>query len=475
MQETNGIRRSAVTILSLFAPLFVSQCAQMANAVIDTAMAGGLGTPELGAVCVGSALWTPVFTFVAGLLHGLLVLVARSHGAARREEVLRLGWDGLWAGLALGTAAALCVYACVFDFSWLETDPELREHARRYLLALLPGIPFAGLALSVRFFLEGQSITKPVTVCSIIAIGINATLNYGLMFGQLGMPCLGLAGCGAATAASMVSGFVMLTAYSILSPHLASRRLPVRLCLPSWGTLKMILRIGLPVGIAIGLECHVFAAITYFVSRSGPAAAAAHQTAVSCTMFCLTAPAALSMAASIRISTLRGRNDLEEAFRTAKAVIVLASGLGLLSGLCLSAIPGQVILFFSSDPDVTPLATALIRIAGLFQILMAIQVCLNGILRGLGDTVFPFMATSAVYWMFCLPLGYLLSGMPLPFGSGVYAGALGIAGWWAAFALSLILVTGLLAYRARKQFHPCSAMLDPARLEHERESRAILP
>ena len=76
------------------------------------------------------------------------------------------------------------------------------------------------------------------------------------------------------------------------------------------------------------------------------------------------------------------------------------------------------------------------------------QVCLNGVLRGVGDVTKPFLFTTAAYWLVGIPLGYALSGMPLP--SGLTLGSnFGVVGWWLALTAALFLATLALGLRVR--------------------------
>lgn len=88
-------------------------------------------------------------------------------------------------------------------------------------------------------------------------------------------------------------------------------------------------------------------------------------------------------------------------------------------------------------------------VAAFFQVADSMQVCLSGVLRGVGDVSVPFMLTTISYWVIGLPLGYVLSGMPLPFGV-VLPATYGVVGWWIALTVGLFLATFLLATRTHK-------------------------
>ena len=74
----------------------------------------------------------------------------------------------------------------------------------------------------------------------------------------------------------------------------------------------------------------------------------------------------------------------------------------------------------------------------------------QGILRSAGDTTVPFAVTACSYWLVCIPLGYILSGMPLPWDISVSPHLFGVSGWWYVLTVSITLVAVLLYLRVRK-------------------------
>jgi MATE family multidrug resistance protein len=70
------------------------------------------------------------------------------------------------------------------------------------------------------------------------------------------------------------------------------------------------------------------------------------------------------------------------------------------------------------------------------------------VLRGIGDVSVPFLFTTVAYWFAGIPLGYVLSGMPLPFGV-VSPVQFGVVGWWLALTVALFIATAALGLRAR--------------------------
>lgn len=272
------------------------------------------------------------------------------------------------------------------------------------------------------------------------------------MFGNLGAPALGVQGCGLSSAISMGLLLLMLAFYISFSKHFAARRFMRHIQWPRFQTIKQFFKLGLPVAFGITSEYLVASVITIFISTTTVTAVAAHQVAFSCMMLFFATPAALSMAASIRVGNLWGEKHVAESRDAIKGIMALSVIIGLVFTVLMLAGAPSLAYMFSKDTAVALLAASALRFGAFFQLADSMQVCLNGVLRGVGDTTAPFVITAIVYWLFCLPVGYVLSGMPLPWGLGLSPDLLGIRGWWLSLTISLFIVSFLLARRVRHTF-----------------------
>lgn len=449
------LRCEAPGIFPLFGPILISQYANIANGVIDTAMAARLGTVELGGVAVGVALWMPIYMFVIGVLVSVLVSISQHAGADDHASVRRTAHQGLWLGGLLGVLAAIVIYLLSFRIEWFGATGDLVAPAQEYLRVVILGLPIGGMAVALRFYCEGQGKVMPVTVMVVFMVCWNAFFKYGLMFGNLGMPALGLKGCGLATVLGMAAFFLMIIGYVTLNPVQAAKRLFLGFGLPDRKEIKRLVLIGVPIGLSITSEYLVYSTITFFISTVGAVAVAAHQVAYTCMLFFFSTPGALCLASSIRIGTLNGQKNQEILRRSVLGIITLSGLIGVAYTLLMFFGSARLASVLSTDPAVIVVAVGLIQIAAMFQLSDAIQVCFIGILRGVDDTATPFAITAAMYWLFCLPLGYVLSGMPLPFGLTVPSDVLGIQGWWVALTISLTAVSVILGIRVYHTFWGC--------------------
>lgn len=452
MQLSSALRRHLGSMLLLAGPILVSQYAYLASGMADTVMSGMLGTVFQAGVAVGAAVWVPVQMFVTGVLYGVMILVSQHFGADRQDDIAGTARQGLWLALALGGAASGLLYLLAPHLTLFGVTEDVAQKAEDYLQALAWGLPFSSMAISIRFYCDGQKNVVPATVIALAVVLVNIFLNYGLMFGHFGLPAMDVAGCGLATGISMALSFVLFVVYVQRTPRYAALRLFARLAAPAGRKIGELARVGLPIGIAMVSEFLVLSVIALCISTSGATAIAAHQIAYNFMMILFAIPTSLAMATSIMVGNARGSGST----RAERGVVITSVCTGLVVGGLLTVLmwtcAEPVARLYSHDSAVIVLAGRLLLIAAFFQLVDAVQICLNGSLRGIEDTIVPFLITSGIYWLVALPLGYVLSDMPLPFGLREAFPGYGVAGWWAALVLGISLVALALAVRVRRLF-----------------------
>ena len=229
------------------------------------------------------------------------------------------------------------------------------------------GLPLGGMAVALRFYCEGQGKVLPVTVMAVLMVCWNAFFKYGLMFGNLGMPALGLKGCGLATALGMAAFFLMLLGYVTLNPAQAAKRLFKGFGLPDMGALKRLTIVGAPIGFSITSEYLVYSAITFFISASGAVAVGAHQVAYTCMLLFFATPAALCLASSIRVGALNGQQATDALRQSVTGIMALGALIGAVYTVIMFFGATRLAAALSTDPAVILVAAGLIRIADVFQ------------------------------------------------------------------------------------------------------------
>jgi MATE family multidrug resistance protein len=330
-------------------------------------------------------------------------------------------------------------------FALFNMPASLYDITRRYLYGISFGTPAMALFAVLRCYCEGLGRPLPITVISLLGLLLNAFFNYLLIYGKAGMPALGGAGCGWATAITLWCMLLLMLAHVLTARFFAPVRLLHERSRPRWGAMLRFLRLGLPIGIAVFFEVSVFCVVTIVISPLGDRVVAGHQIAFSVTSLFFMLPLSLALALTIRIGHAYGRRDIAAITLTRSTGLRTTALLAVASGIIITLFRYPITALYTQDNSVRALAADLLLFAAAYQVFDALQVAAAGCLRGLQDTRGPMVLTLVAYWVVALPVGYSL-GLTLLAGR-----ALGPYGLWTGLVAGLAAACVLLNWRLRGQ------------------------
>src|SRR5512139_3646763 len=187
-------------LLHLAWPVLVAQLAMMANAVIDTAMAGRLSAVDLAAVGIAASITATVLMSLISVLLALPPIIAHLYGAGQRAEIGRELQQSVWVSLVLGLVAILLLRNPGPFIALSELQPVVEAKVRAYLDASAWSVPgifalrlFTGLS-------TGIGRPRPVMLFNLMSLALKVPLNAVFMYGLFGAPEMGGPGCAVATA-----------------------------------------------------------------------------------------------------------------------------------------------------------------------------------------------------------------------------------------------------------------------------------
>lgn len=438
-------RQELKALRTLMGPILVTQLAQAGYGFIDTVMAGQISPLDLAAVAIGASVWLPLFLLISGTVMATTPLVAAAHGAGRHAEIPRITHQALWVGLIIGILGMLVLQNISFIFPLLDVPPHLQKPTELYLLGISFGMPAVAIFCVLRFYSEALGHTKPIMVISLLGILLNIPANYVFMYGMWGLPKMGGAGCGWATAVVMTGMMLLLFGYVLWSKRFQHTRLLEGDGKPVTGMMWHIVKLGGPIGIAIFFEVSLFSCVAVLVSPFGELVVAAHQVSLSVTSMLFMVPLSLAISMTIRTGQSYGRHDLAGIKLTRQTGLMATTAIACFSALMIILFRYQITGIYTDDPAVRALAADLLLFAAGYQVFDALQVGAAGCLRGVQDTRSPMIMTLIAYWIIALPVGYGLGMFPLwdnqP--QGAY-------GFWFGLVTGLLVASILLNWRLVK-------------------------
>lgn len=419
-------------LFRLAMPIFIAQLSLSSMSLVDTVMAGNYAKLDLAAVAVAGSIWLPALLFTQACLYALTPIVAQAFGRGDDNEAQRFFHQGLWLGALLGGLVALLVLSILPLLGFMGIDEQLLEISQRYLSWIVIGLPFAGLYQAMRSFVEGYARTKAVMVINISALLANIPLNYIFIFGKLGLPAMGGAGCGVASALVLLAMALMMMAYILMST-LKHKSFVLDWVGLDFSRLCKLIAIGAPIGLSILAEVSIFAVLAIIIAPLGATVVAGHQVALNLSAQTFMLPLSIGSALTIRVGFFLGRNDTQQVKKVIYAGLVMALCASSLTASFMWGLRDTIAAIYTRDIDVQLLAVSLLLFAAIYQFPDAIQVCSAGILRAFKKTTLPMVSVLVAYWVIALPVGICLAF------SDVLLPAMGVKGLW------LGLVVGLTA------------------------------
>ncbi len=438
-------RTEIIASAILAAPIVGGQVLTIVMNVIDTALAGHLGTDVLAAVAMGTQAWVLALLILIGTLLAITPAVAQLDGAGRRDEVGAVFRQGLWLAFGLGVALGIAVHRADTILTLANVAPSIRPAAGEFMRAISWGAPAFAVFYVCKNTSEGLSLTRPTLYFAALGALLLGPLAYGLMYGRWGLPQLGAAGAGAAHATTMwAQALAFLVYLRLRRAHYGSARLFERFEWPRASAIFELLRVGVPMGFSIFMEGSLFVTTALLAGSFGETHGSAHIIAINVGSVAFMIPLGLAMATTVRVGNAVGARDARGVAWAAGAGMALTLGMQLISASVMMFAPRTLIALYTTDLAVAALAARLLWLAGVFQISDGIQVLCNGALRGLKDTVVPAAITLLAYWGVGLSVAWWL---------GVHRGGQ-TPGLWigliAGLSVAALLLTLRFVSRARR-------------------------
>jgi MATE family multidrug resistance protein len=403
---------------------------------VDTMMLGHVGADELAFYAISQPAQMTAFTVGLGLMSGTLVLVAQARGAGREHEIGLVFRVALVFGLAIGFAAALLFSLGETLLTAFGQSGPIAAGGGRVLEVVAYGMPASMGHIVCAMFLEALSRPR---INLIVVWGANLTkvaLNLVLIFGWYSD--LHLGAWGAQLALSIVRWLMFVALFAYIATNPALRRVRVLgQFRGAWPVVGRLLRLGLPSGVAQGLESTAFAALAMFAGILGASALAAYQIALNVNALCYMLASGLATATAVHVGIAVGQRDRSASVASGwsglalwlAASFVLSALLWVYLAEVLGLYTGDALLLASAPPVMTALVFTVIPDGA--------QGVLMGALRGAGDVLWPTALHLVAFWVVTVPLAHHLA----------FARDLGAVGLMWGLVVGLSVATAFLGVR----------------------------
>ena len=437
-------------------PVMLTQFGAAMVGLADSIMVGHYGTADLAAVSFSNAVFFTVMVFSMGALMGVTPLVGHLHGRLEKlmaqgtsDEEMAHKHEQMSSHLANGLVftALMCILSlgflapCIPFLDHFGQEPEVIFRARPYyILIVLSIVPFLLFCFSKQF-LEGLGNTLAAMLITLGCNLLNILLNWVFIFGHWGFAPMGAEGAGWATLISRTLMPVCFLAVMLYRAEWRRYLSAVRICLITRNEVEHMLAIGMPIGLQSFAEAFLFTASFVIIGWINKEALAAHHIANQMADLTFMLALGIGSATTIRISHQLGKGDLHAVRMAGQASVHLCLLMNTIGAAIMIFGRNHIPYIFTDDPEVIPIASSLLIIAGTLQYVDGLQCIGAAMLRGIQDVRVPMRIALFAYLGIALPLGMYLT---------FYAGW-GAKGMWTAFVIALAIPAVLFHIRFHKQ------------------------
>ena len=400
-------------------------------------MVGHFSTSDLAAASFVNSVFNIPILFGMGFSYGLTPLVGQFFGRGDKFRVGGLLRNSLLANFMIGLFLSVAMGIMYLNVHRMGQPEELLPLIRPYFLLQLTSLVFVMMFNSFKQFADGITDTKTSMWIMLSANLLNIIGNSLLIYGVWGLPALGLTGAGISTLASRIFMFV---AFAILFFRKQSyRRYLVGYHRTTYNTgdLKVLNRMGMMVGLQMGMETALFSISGFMIGWLGTVPLAAHQVVASISTLGFMLYYGVGSAVSIRVSNFFGRGDIAGVRRATLAGTHLLGLLAISVSVFFLLVREHIGWLYTSSEEVVNLVAVLMVILVFYQFGDSLQIIFANALRGVADVTSMAVISFIGYFVIALPVS-CICGFVLDWG---------IEGIWVGYPVGLTLTGGMMCWR----------------------------
>lgn len=406
-------------------PIFVESLLFSLLGGLDTIMLGKYSDLAVASVGIANQLIWMVNLMFGIITAGTAILLAQHLGAKSDEEdIVRLCGVSIGVNLIIGIIISIAVVILSGSlFTLLKASSELIPIGNSYMKIVGGTIFVQAILMTFTAILRSYSLTRICMNVTLIMNIVNVVCNYGLIFGEFGLPELGASGAAIGTVISKIVALFILggKVYSVIM-----HKFKIYLFRPfPMEHLVNILKIGIPSAaeqISYSLSQLVITSFINMISIDSMSAKSYLTTIVS---FTFIFSVALGQGGSILIGQFIGNRENNKAYNLCVYCIKRAIVVSIMISCGIVLFRHPMMELITNNQDIISIVSSVLIIEILLEPGRAINIVGINALRATGDVKFPVYIGVFSMWFFGVGCAYIL-GIQLGFG---------LVGIWIGFAL----------------------------------------
>lgn len=433
------------SLVALAMPIMASSFLNTVYSITDMAWIGMLGSKAVAGVGVGG-MYVWLSQGLSSLARmGAQVNVAQAFGRGRKDEAgeyaraslqLTLLFGVLFALISVGFADGL---VALFGLG----DKETVQYAQSYLQITCGLVIFSYMTVVLTGIYTAQGDSKTPLLANIVGLITNMVLDPVLILGIGPFPRMEVVGAAIATVIAQFIVMLVMILGAFKGKGADNILGGMKLMKPVEGRFfRGVFRIGVPTAIQGTVYCVISMVLTRMVAVFGPGAVAVQR--VGGQVEAVSWNTADGFAAALNAFTAQnyGAGQMERVRKGYKISFRTIAVWGSLITLAFVLLPGQISQVFFHEPEVVGISVDYLRIVGISEAFMCVELMTVGALSGLGRT------------KLCSIISIVFTGARVPLAVALAASPLGLKGIWWALTLSSV-VKGILFVAAFDRVTVC--------------------
>lgn len=428
-------------IFQIATPLILGNVAWTFNGVFDTIFVGNLGKVELDAIGFASVFYSVLFMMGFSFTRGTQLLIARRMGEGNKKEVGNI-FDNTIITL-LSVSVVMFVLIKIYSHSILTFmlhNHDIITACDEFLNYRMWGLVPSYLSFIFIAFYSGIGKTQVLSVSIVIMTVLNIVLNYGLVYGQFGLPQIGIGGSGMATSISETIAIGVMFLGTLYKGR-KNEFFIFRFVKFDTELLQQMVKISFPLMlqalVAVGGWLIFFARIETTLGKDALAVSSIYRQLI---LFFTIPTWSLGSTANTIISNLVGQKNSSEIGVAVRRISLVSLGFAVVSCLLIYLFPDFCIGIFINKFDsasLMPIAKASLPVIfGIFILMSFSNIVFNGVIS-VGDI---FIALGIEVVVVIVYIGYFMVILNQPWANIWWVWTAEWVYWIAMFTGSIIFL-----------------------------------
>lgn len=418
------------TIFAMAWPILLAMFAQSAFTLVELALVGQLGKEATSALGLGAFYFTGIFAVLVGISVGVQGYAAEFSGNGNVEALDEVLQAGLVCSLIGGLAIMLISIASARPvFSLLASNPVTASDAASYLVVRAVSLPALAANGAFRGYFKGVGRPWVYTLTLVAMLLFNGLLDWLFIFGNLGLPRLGLTGAALGFTAAAWVGIAVYFFIWLRSLEQVKQRLRI-----SAEMVRAVVSRSVPAAIQQLIGVLSFPTLLFFMAQIDADALAAGTILLNITFAVILVGQAFGFASATFVGERFGSGDNVIAKRISLKVSGVAAIVAMIFALPLAIAPDFALAVFTTDPVVIEAARLSAWLIALAVPIDAFGMVIMQTMLGVGQGKKVVILSLILQWAIAMPASFCL-GVLLEYG---------MLGIWVPQIIARILQSALI-------------------------------